>query len=205
MQCAHGQSGSLCSSFLNKKSPLQLCTTLPPLCGNLYRKSTHLRCVCANTHTPPPTSHRERCGPAVGWGGCLWNEGRAEAWVYSEQGREGTLMLLTAQVDLIVVAPLQSHWSVKMLFLQVGLHLRNVASYGSYPAPSPRLAAELDRVDSLSISNRPDPYAWQTRSQFHFSSKAEQTHRPGLDSLTGKQVERGQTSVAGLLCKHYHP
>ena len=204
MLCAHRQSGYLRSSFLNKKSPLQLCTTLPPLWGNLYRKSTHLWCVCANTH-PLPQPARERCGPAGGWGGCLWNEGRAEAWVYLEQGQEGTLMLLTAQVNLIVVAPLQSLWSVKMLFLQVGLHLRNVASCGSYPAPSPHLAAELDRVSSLSVSNPPDPYAWQTRFQLHFSSKAEQTHRPGLDSLTGKQVERGQTSVAGLLCKHYHP
>lgn len=51
--------------------------------------------------------------------GCLWNEVRVEARAYSERGREGTLVLI-AQVNLTVVAPLQSHWSSKMLFFRWG-------------------------------------------------------------------------------------
>lgn len=120
---AHRQSGCLCFFFLNnKKNPHFNSISLPPLWGNLYRKSTHLWCGCVNTHQP-----RERCGPAGCWGGGLWNEGWAQ--VYSEQCREGTLTLLIAQANLTVVTPLQSHWSVKMLFLQARLPLRNVVRW----------------------------------------------------------------------------
>ncbi|KAB1273056.1 hypothetical protein Cadr_000011636 [Camelus dromedarius] len=64
-------------------------------------------------------------------------------YLYWKQGQEGTLMLLITQVNLTVVAPVQ-----------------NVASCGSYLAPSPRLAAEVDSINPLSISNPPDPHAW---------------------------------------------
>lgn len=110
-----------------KKSSLQLYLPTTSLGQLIQEKHPSLVWVCKHRPPPPPppsNQPRERCGPAGCWGGGLWNEGWAR--VYSEQGREGTLTLLIAQANLTVVTPLQSHWSVKMLFLQARLPLRNV-------------------------------------------------------------------------------
>lgn len=65
---AHRQSGYLCFFFLNnKKNPHFNSISLPPLWGNLYRKSTHLWRGRVNTPLPQPAQRKMWPCRLLGW------------------------------------------------------------------------------------------------------------------------------------------
>ena len=120
--------------FEQQKNPHFNSISLPPLWGNLYRKSTHLWRGRVNTPLPQPAQRKMWPCRLLGW----WPVERGMGTGLFRAGLGGTLTPLIAQINLTVVAPLESHWSVQMLFLQERLPLRNVVR-GQLPGSlSPR-------------------------------------------------------------------